>query len=167
MLLKFKNPFSMEGNNKNTKSKSSTYGSSDKTSMNVGLQILTQRSQRKLNIVDKSALRPTQKPVSSNRSSSSEYCFLKSCHLCNKELCLDKDVYMYRGDEGFCSIECRDRKIYLDEMEELEKLAKQRRAAKYKHCSTARRRGTRRTGTGDELAVQHSHHQSHQWTITS
>ncbi|CAA0819056.1 Protein of unknown function (DUF581 [Striga hermonthica] len=27
---------------------------------------------------------------------------------------------MYRGDLGFCSVECRDRQIYLDETKELE-----------------------------------------------
>ncbi|CAA0816154.1 Protein of unknown function (DUF581 [Striga hermonthica] len=47
-------------------------------------------------------------------------CYLKSCHLCSKPLSLDKEIYMYRGDLGFCSVECRDRQIYLDETKELE-----------------------------------------------
>ncbi|XP_051115437.1 FCS-Like Zinc finger 17-like [Andrographis paniculata] len=47
-------------------------------------------------------------------------CFLKSCHLCHKRLSLDREIYMYRGDLGFCSVECRDRQIYLDEMKEIE-----------------------------------------------
>ncbi|KAM7480655.1 hypothetical protein LguiA_028868 [Lonicera macranthoides] len=54
-------------------------------------------------------------------SSSVEYCcFLKTCFLCKKSLSLDKDVYMYKGDQGYCSAECRDRQIYLDEIQELE-----------------------------------------------
>ncbi|KAL3639805.1 hypothetical protein CASFOL_014773 [Castilleja foliolosa] len=48
------------------------------------------------------------------------YCYLKSCHLCHKPLCLDKEIYMYRGDLGFCSVECRDMQIYMDETKELE-----------------------------------------------
>ncbi|XP_006342912.1 uncharacterized protein [Solanum tuberosum] len=51
-------------------------------------------------------------------------CFLKYCFLCNKTLRLDKEVYMYKGDLGFCSVECRNRQIYLDEMKELETYTK-------------------------------------------
>ncbi|GFP85744.1 hypothetical protein PHJA_000718100 [Phtheirospermum japonicum] len=49
-----------------------------------------------------------------------DYCYLKSCHLCHKPLSLDKEIYMYRGDLGFCSVECRDRQIYMDETKEIE-----------------------------------------------
>ncbi|KAL6491763.1 hypothetical protein OROGR_011900 [Orobanche gracilis] len=47
------------------------------------------------------------------------YCYLKSCHLCHKSLNLDREIYMYMGDMGFCSVECRDRQIYLDEKKEV------------------------------------------------
>ncbi|OIT28844.1 PREDICTED: uncharacterized protein LOC109212147 [Nicotiana attenuata] len=59
-------------------------------------------------------------------SSSSEQncCFLKYCFLCNKTLRLDKQVYMYKGDLGFCSLECRNRQIYLDEIKEIENCTK-------------------------------------------
>ncbi|XP_055827115.1 FCS-Like Zinc finger 17-like [Solanum dulcamara] len=50
--------------------------------------------------------------------------FLKYCFLCNKTLRLDKEVYMYKGDLGFCSVECRNRQIYLDEIKELENCTK-------------------------------------------
>ncbi|PWA54272.1 hypothetical protein CTI12_AA437280 [Artemisia annua] len=53
-------------------------------------------------------------------SSSSNSCFLKSCFLCHKHLSPNKDVYMYRGDQGFCSEECRNRQIYIDDIKELE-----------------------------------------------
>ncbi|XP_059306605.1 FCS-Like Zinc finger 17-like [Lycium ferocissimum] len=55
-------------------------------------------------------------------SSSAEHnsCFLKCCFLCNKTLRLDKEVYMLRGDLGFCSLECRNRQIYMDEIKEIE-----------------------------------------------
>ncbi|XP_052183240.1 FCS-Like Zinc finger 17-like [Diospyros lotus] len=90
----------------------------------VGLRILT----RKLshgggsNVVVKTNLK-SQKPSLSDYYSS----FLRSCHLCNKTLSPHKDVYMYRGDQGFCSEECRNRQIYMDEMEAIEASAKRRR----------------------------------------
>ncbi|XP_057981940.1 FCS-Like Zinc finger 15-like [Malania oleifera] len=51
-------------------------------------------------------------------------CFLTSCFLCNKKLSPDKDIYMYRGDQGFCSAECRSRQIVVDEMKEIESCRK-------------------------------------------
>ncbi|CAA0808785.1 Protein of unknown function (DUF581 [Striga hermonthica] len=47
------------------------------------------------------------------------YCYLKSCHLCRKPLSMNKEIYMY-SDLGCCSVECRERQIYLDETEEIE-----------------------------------------------
>ncbi|OIV98351.1 hypothetical protein TanjilG_16678 [Lupinus angustifolius] len=39
--------------------------------------------------------------------------FLSSCHLCRKKL-HGKDIYMYRGEKAFCSMECRSREIMMD-----------------------------------------------------
>ncbi|KAL1319658.1 hypothetical protein HN51_064459 [Arachis hypogaea] len=44
--------------------------------------------------------------------------FLSSCHLCRKKLD-GKDIYMYRGEKGFCSPECRSRQMMMDERKEL------------------------------------------------
>nr|CAD1816957.1 unnamed protein product [Ananas comosus var. bracteatus] len=41
--------------------------------------------------------------------------FLEHCFLCNKKLSQGQDIYMYRGDRAFCSVECRCRQIYMDE----------------------------------------------------
>ncbi|XP_062025641.1 FCS-Like Zinc finger 17-like [Rosa rugosa] len=117
----------------------------DKQSMNdktkssmaaVGLGLLlTQISQGKKssNIVVKPALRLRIKPAVTDGYSSlrdqQHSCFLKACHLCNKGLSLDKEVYMYRGDIGFCSIVCRDRQIAFDEIRELEASTKKMLAA--------------------------------------
>ncbi|XP_075493022.1 protein INCREASED RESISTANCE TO MYZUS PERSICAE 1-like [Primulina tabacum] len=49
--------------------------------------------------------------------------FLKRCGLCHQSLAPDIDVYMYRGDVAFCSVECRQQRIKQDER-------KERRAAK-------------------------------------
>ncbi|KAI3737779.1 hypothetical protein L2E82_27791 [Cichorium intybus] len=51
---------------------------------------------------------------------SSSTCFIKSCFLCHKHISFNKDVYMYRGDQSFCSEECRDRQIYIDDVQQLE-----------------------------------------------
>ncbi|CAA7034744.1 unnamed protein product [Microthlaspi erraticum] len=40
--------------------------------------------------------------------------FLRACSLCNQNLCHRRDIYMYRGDNAFCSLECREKQIKLD-----------------------------------------------------
>ncbi|KAL5201769.1 hypothetical protein ABZP36_036123 [Zizania latifolia] len=52
---------------------------------------------------------------------------LRACSLCRRELSPDKDVYMYRGDQGFCSEECRRRQIMNDEANEHEAMVKKER----------------------------------------
>ncbi|KAK7821788.1 hypothetical protein CFP56_037301 [Quercus suber] len=61
------------------------------------------------------------------------------CHLCDKKLSPDKDVYM--GDQGFCSIEYRNRQIVLHEMRELETSTKNM-VASYRHCCNSGKRET-------------------------
>ncbi|XP_019168003.1 PREDICTED: protein MARD1 isoform X2 [Ipomoea nil] len=41
--------------------------------------------------------------------------FLSFCHTCKNNLGLGKDIYMYRGEKAFCSIDCRDREMMLEE----------------------------------------------------
>ncbi|KAL6522851.1 hypothetical protein OROHE_016698 [Orobanche hederae] len=43
--------------------------------------------------------------------------FLEYCFLCKQKLSPGKDIYMYKGDEAFCSVECRYRQIFMDEEE--------------------------------------------------
>ncbi|KAB2078327.1 hypothetical protein ES319_A06G155000v1 [Gossypium barbadense] len=115
----------------------------------VGLRILTQIPQGKQSAA---LVKPPLKitlPTSTNPHRAHELqpnqysCFLKSCYLCNKNLSLDKEVFMYRGDQGFCSIECRGRQIVLDEMRELELSSKQM-IPSYRHCNAVSgRRHTR------------------------
>ncbi|KAF8081842.1 hypothetical protein N665_0862s0006 [Sinapis alba] len=100
------------------------------TKVSVGLQLVTTDSKEKVNnIVIKSSLRPTR-----SNPNISELCFLKTCHLCLKQLCQDKDVYMYRGDLGFCSRECRESQILMDEKKELEASTKLMLAS-YRRCN--------------------------------
>ncbi|XP_052210931.1 FCS-Like Zinc finger 2-like [Diospyros lotus] len=44
--------------------------------------------------------------------------FLDSCFLCKKPLSHNKDIFMYRGDTPFCSEECRQEQIEMDEAKE-------------------------------------------------
>ncbi|ESQ30025.1 hypothetical protein EUTSA_v10012085mg [Eutrema salsugineum] len=101
------------------------------TKISVGLQLVTTDSKEKLNnIVIKSSLRPNRP-----NPNISELCFLKTCHLCMKQLRQDKDVYMYRGDLGFCSRECRESQILIDEKIELEASTKLMLAS-YRRCNS-------------------------------
>ncbi|CAK8560517.1 unnamed protein product [Lathyrus sativus] len=105
--------------------------------MEVGLRLLPYiiSSKSNSNILIKSAVK---KP---NQTISMDFCFLKTCNLCNKHLSQDKDIYMYRGDQGFCSIECRNRQIVLDEMKELE-ISTKRMVKSYRQCCNEARRET-------------------------
>ncbi|KAL0537998.1 hypothetical protein IC582_026992 [Cucumis melo] len=42
---------------------------------------------------------------------------LHSCFLCQHKLLPGNDIYMYKGDRGFCSEECRRKQIFMDEEE--------------------------------------------------
>ncbi|KAE8658481.1 poly(U)-specific endoribonuclease-B-like [Hibiscus syriacus] len=44
--------------------------------------------------------------------------FLDSCFLCRKPLGGNKDIFMYRGDTPFCSEDCRQEQIDIDEAKE-------------------------------------------------
>ncbi|OEL19624.1 hypothetical protein BAE44_0019356 [Dichanthelium oligosanthes] len=63
-------------------------------------------------IVLKQMVRPRAAASSRHAVSCS---FLKACSLCRRDLSPTKDVYMYRGDQGFCSEECRWQQILVDE----------------------------------------------------
>ncbi|MCD7471852.1 hypothetical protein HAX54_012593 [Datura stramonium] len=41
--------------------------------------------------------------------------FLRTCGLCNLRLAPGRDIYMYRGDTAFCSMECREQQMKQDE----------------------------------------------------
>ncbi|XP_002534088.3 FCS-Like Zinc finger 5 [Ricinus communis] len=44
--------------------------------------------------------------------------FLRTCGLCQRRLAPGKDIYMYRGDTAFCSLECREKQMKHDERKE-------------------------------------------------
>lgn len=64
--------------------------------------------------------------IFSTASPASNYCsidfpgldFLSVCFFCRRRLVQGKDIYMYRGDQAFCSTECRYQQIVIDERKE-------------------------------------------------
>lgn len=44
--------------------------------------------------------------------------FLRTCGLCKRRLAAGRDIYMYRGDTAFCSLECREEQMKQDERKE-------------------------------------------------
>ncbi|CAA7401023.1 unnamed protein product [Spirodela intermedia] len=63
--------------------------------------------------------------------------FLRICGLCKRRLGPGKDTFMYRGDVAFCSMECRQRRMNLDERKE--------------RCSVASRKDDVEAGTSVEV----------------
>ncbi|KAK8520770.1 hypothetical protein V6N13_076908 [Hibiscus sabdariffa] len=47
--------------------------------------------------------------------------FLDACFLCKKHLGGNRDIFMYRGDTPFCSEDCRQEQIDMDEAKEKNK----------------------------------------------
>ncbi|CAL9133106.1 unnamed protein product [Musa acuminata var. zebrina] len=91
-------------------------GSGDDSDM-AGLSVLleTHNSLPKYtHIISKTSL-VKNSSLSSPPSSFATSPFLERCYLCRKKLQQGNDIYMYRGDRAFCSVECRCRQIFMDE----------------------------------------------------
>ncbi|XP_038689421.1 FCS-Like Zinc finger 6-like [Tripterygium wilfordii] len=60
--------------------------------------------------------------VNLQRRNSSDFAetshFLRTCGLCKRRLTPGRDIYMYRGDTAFCSLECREQQMKQDERKE-------------------------------------------------
>ncbi|RVW56258.1 hypothetical protein VitviT2T_027177 [Vitis vinifera] len=54
--------------------------------------------------------------------------FLRACCLCKRRLVSGRDIYMYRGDSAFCSLECRQQQMNQDERKEKCSLASKKEA---------------------------------------
>ncbi|KAJ0257595.1 FCS-Like Zinc finger 5 [Hirschfeldia incana] len=68
-------------------------------------------------------LLPMVSPRGTQRRHSEDYSthagdFLRCCSLCKRYLVPGRDIYMYRGDRAFCSLECRQQQITVDERKE-------------------------------------------------
>ncbi|XP_040999047.1 FCS-Like Zinc finger 17-like [Juglans microcarpa x Juglans regia] len=145
MLPRFRSPFKLEDKEIIINGESIENKCSKNISLAAGLQILVQISHGESNVLVKSHAISKSQPTSEARdhvqTKSLEYSrFLKTCRLCSKKLSPRKDVYMYRGDQGFCSVECRDSEVVLDEMREVETSTKQMLSPYHGHrCNSGRR----------------------------
>ncbi|KAK6940131.1 Zf-FLZ domain, partial [Dillenia turbinata] len=55
--------------------------------------------------------------------------FLRACGLCKRRLTPGRDIYMYRGDTAFCSLECRQQQMTHDERKEKCSVASKKESA--------------------------------------
>lgn len=112
---------------------------SNKSTVAVGLGIVIQVP-GKSNIVISPALRlkPLKHHPKHLSTFSAQSSFLSSCYLCNRLLSSNNDVYMYRGDQGFCSTECRSRQMTLDEIREVEASTKKKLGSLKRRCHNRR-----------------------------
>ncbi|XWS25252.1 hypothetical protein CRYUN_Cryun27aG0053500 [Craigia yunnanensis] len=55
--------------------------------------------------------------------------FLRSCGLCRRRLVPGRDIYMYRGDTAFCSLECRQQQMNQDEKKKKCSISTKKQAA--------------------------------------
>ncbi|KAL8105362.1 hypothetical protein AgCh_029236 [Apium graveolens] len=69
-------------------------------------------SKKSPQVINKATMTKPTQPASSTCSTLSPS-FLAKCFLCRKKLLPTKDIFMYKGDKGFCSVECRQ--IQIDE----------------------------------------------------
>jgi len=89
-------------------------------------------------------------PAATPTAASTTGSFLQRCLLCHKDLAENNDIYMYRGDKAFCSVECRCRQIFIDEDAGSSFCAKGASAAA--GSTSAARSGRRATGGGVSFA---------------
>ncbi|XP_057772362.1 FCS-Like Zinc finger 15 [Salvia miltiorrhiza] len=89
----------------------------------VGLSVILENyrdlsEKRSPQILSKGAMIKPSSPSLSNYSPASG--FLENCFLCRHKLLPGKDIFMYKGDRAFCSVECRCKQIFMDEEESCE-----------------------------------------------
>ncbi|CAL5040489.1 unnamed protein product [Urochloa decumbens] len=55
------------------------------------------------------------KPRGGVTSSRQRLHYLESCFLCKESIACNRDVFMYKGDAAFCSDDCRQEQMDMDE----------------------------------------------------
>ncbi|KAK7379456.1 hypothetical protein VNO80_04917 [Phaseolus coccineus] len=65
------------------------------------------------------SLTTSNNPRHSHNHTTNTSHFLRTCGLCKCRLAPDRrDIYMYRGDTAFCSLECREKQMKQDQRKE-------------------------------------------------
>ncbi|KAI4337724.1 hypothetical protein L6164_016105 [Bauhinia variegata] len=70
--------------------------------------------------------------------------FLKTCGFCKRRLVPSRDIYMYRGDTAFCSLECRQQQMTQDERKDKCCVASKKRVQAVMQAATS---GSQATAT--------------------
>ncbi|KAL3833032.1 hypothetical protein ACJIZ3_007768 [Penstemon smallii] len=73
--------------------------------------------------------------------------FLDSCFLCHKQISQNSDIYMYRGNTPFCSQECRQEQIEMDESNEKRLKLSSKRSNQLRQSKESDTNKAVRTGT--------------------
>ncbi|XP_050204163.1 FCS-Like Zinc finger 3 [Mercurialis annua] len=71
--------------------------------------------------------------------------FLEACFLCRKPLGYNSDIFMYRGNTPFCSKECRQEQIEMDESS-----SRKKKSWKISSSSSSSSRSIRTSDSGDK-----------------
>ncbi|KAM3342582.1 FCS-Like Zinc finger 5 [Capsicum galapagoense] len=79
--------------------------------------------------------------------------FLKACFLCKHRLIPGRDIYMYRGDSAFCSLECRQQQMNIDEKKEKCSLVASRKDFMSNSATVARGKGSDVSATSETVAA--------------
>ncbi|XP_066353677.1 FCS-Like Zinc finger 17-like [Miscanthus floridulus] len=112
----------------------------------VGLRLIIQPSPRKQQLP--TVLRRSAVRVPAAATGASSKChengrvfvgleFLKRCFCCHKNLDATMDVFVYKGEQAFCSAECRCQHIAKEERREIEMLIRKRRDAFHRRHAAA------------------------------
>ncbi|KAI5597750.1 hypothetical protein BDE02_02G086400 [Populus trichocarpa] len=95
-------------------------------------------------LIDQRFLSDAGSPRTTYRRASDDFLetahFLRACSLCKRRLIPGRDIYMYRGDSAFCSLECRQQQMSLDERKE--------------KCSLASKKESISTTTATEVSAK-------------
>ncbi|KAJ8534740.1 hypothetical protein K7X08_016468 [Anisodus acutangulus] len=73
--------------------------------------------------------------------------FLDACFLCQRPLGHNSDIFMYRGNTPFCSQECRQEQIEMDETNERKWKLSSKRSSKNTNSRTKTETPTKETDT--------------------
>ncbi|KAL6660010.1 hypothetical protein ACP70R_002132 [Stipagrostis hirtigluma subsp. patula] len=108
----------------------------------VGLRLIIQPSprQRPPAILRRSAVRAPATSAPKCDESGRTFAgleFLKRCFSCHKTLDANMDVFVYKGEQAFCSPECRCLHIAKEERREVEALLRKRRDAFHRRHAAA------------------------------
>ncbi|CAK7347102.1 unnamed protein product [Dovyalis caffra] len=95
-------------------------------------------------LMDQRSLAATGSTRTTHRRASGDFLetanFSRACSLCKRRLIPGRDIYMYKGDSAFCSLECRQQQISLDERKE--------------KCSLASKKGSVSSTTATEVSAK-------------